>query len=73
MDASKAFTEKINYCRYYLRMCLDGVAAHYLSKGQAKHFAAVFNAHMSFYILFQCKNKGKQRCLRFPLFIQTVI
>ncbi|WP_018344834.1 glycosyltransferase family 2 protein [Cytophaga aurantiaca] len=46
----------------FTRMCLDGLAAfHYLSKGQAKHFAAVFKAHMSFY--FSAKNKGKRNAL----------
>jgi GT2 family glycosyltransferase len=46
----------------FMRMCLDGLAAlHYLSQGQWKHFAAVFNAHMSFY--FNGKNKGKRKAL----------
>jgi GT2 family glycosyltransferase len=46
----------------FTRMCLDGLAAlHYLSKGQWKHFVAVFNAHMSFY--FNQKNKGKREAL----------
>jgi GT2 family glycosyltransferase len=46
----------------FIRMCLDGLAAlHYLAQGQWKHFAAVFNAHMSFY--FNSKNKGKRKAL----------
>ena len=46
----------------FIRMCLDALAAiHYLSQGQVKHFAAVFNAHLSFY--FNGKNKGKRKAL----------
>lgn len=54
----------------FMRMCLDGLAAfHYLSKGQAKHFAAVFNAHMAFY--FSSANKGKRKALSILPFVYS--
>jgi len=52
----------------FLRLCFDGLAAiHYLFRGELKNFAAVFNAHMSFY--FSSKNKGKRKKLSvYPYF-----
>ncbi|MGN6645477.1 MAG: glycosyltransferase family 2 protein [Cytophaga sp.] len=54
----------------FIRMCLDGLAAlHYLSRGQWRQFAAVFNAHMSFY--FSSKNKGKRKALSILPYVYT--
>ncbi|HRN99628.1 MAG TPA: glycosyltransferase family 2 protein, partial [Flavobacterium sp.] len=59
----------------FFRMILDGLAAlRFLFLGKFQHFAAVFNAHISFYSSFVTVYKQRDRYQRLDFFkVQSIV